>query len=209
MVAAVKDFVAAYNSVIDFVKEQNSYVPRAYGEETAAEPPPLYGEVMLRQLSAKLRSLVTDPVDGRPAELSSLWQLGINTGARGSETAKDGRFVVDEAKLLEALGADPEGVADLFGAGQAAGVADRIKDHLAAYTQSATGFVAARTGSLDRQQRQLRLQLDAAELRLEMREESLRRQFTAMEQALSRIQSQSSWLTSQLASLSWNTNNGK
>ena len=36
MVAAVKDFVAAYNSVIDFVKEQNSYVPRAYGEETAA-----------------------------------------------------------------------------------------------------------------------------------------------------------------------------
>jgi flagellar hook-associated protein 2 len=81
------------------------------------------------------------------------------------------------------------------------GVASRLAGLCEQYTLSGSGLVAAAESSLDSQVKALNDQIESAERRLEMREASLYRRFVAMEQALSRLQNRSAWLTAQLGSL--------
>ena len=81
------------------------------------------------------------------------------------------------------------------------GVASRLAGLCRQYTISGSGLVAAAESSLEAQVKGINGQIESAERRLDIREASLYRRFVAMEQALSRLQSQSAWLTAQLGSL--------
>lgn len=109
---AVTEFVGAYNNTIDFVNAQLTYDPQG-----GLAKPALYGESGLRRLKASLRSLAVDPVAGAAVGMTGLWQAGITTGPAGSVAAKQGRLVVDEARLRSVISSDLDGLKRLFGAG--------------------------------------------------------------------------------------------
>jgi flagellar hook-associated protein 2 len=68
-------------------------------------------------------------------------------------------------------------------------------------TRSGDGTVAIHVSSLNDSIDRLNKRADDVQARLDLRRESLMKQFTAMESALSRIQAQANWLTSQINAL--------
>ncbi|MCX6828985.1 MAG: flagellar filament capping protein FliD [candidate division Zixibacteria bacterium] len=84
------------------------------------------------------------------------------------------------------------------------GLGSRIDKNLDNITKSIDGSVARRTTALNNQIENLTKQISDYDKRLEARREDLLQQFNAMEEALSRYQSEGSFLTTQLASLSSN-----
>jgi flagellar hook-associated protein 2 len=80
------------------------------------------------------------------------------------------------------------------------GVARRLGELCRTFTLSGSGLVDEADRTITRQVRDLNSQIQSTERRIETRKESLYRRFTAMEQALSRMQSQSAWLSAQISS---------
>jgi flagellar hook-associated protein 2 len=131
--------------------------------------------------------------------LDELSDLGITvpraTGA-ATQDAKDGKLAIDDAKLTAALAADPSKVRDLF-EGFSAGLDTFIKSQT-----GTSGVLDARDKSADAEIKRITAQADLAETRIQANEKRLKAQFAAMETALLNSQSQSSWLSAQLGSLS-------
>jgi flagellar hook-associated protein 2 len=123
-----------------------------------------------------------------------LSQLGIST-------QKDGTLKVDGTVLKGAISDDLDGVVSLF-AGSAAteGLSAKLVDYLESVTDRSDGILASRKTATDSGLRRLDSQIERQEARLEQREETLRAQFTAMEQLVSSMNATSSYL-SQLPSL--------
>ncbi|MGB4418036.1 MAG: flagellar filament capping protein FliD [bacterium] len=196
--AAVKGFIEQYNSVFDFISSQ-----LAYNAETRTSGA-LFGETVLMQIQSNLRQMVGNPVEGFPEELKMLAQLGITTGKIGAGVTATGKLELDEEKFLKALEANPDGVANLLKA-----VGDKLHDELTALTRSTTGIISGREKAVKDRIADLKEQVERWEVRLEKREEALVRQFTAMEKALSQLQSQGTWLAGQIDTLAAGWNYGR
>jgi flagellar hook-associated protein 2 len=142
------------------------------------------GDSATRAIKEQVASAASAPVNGRsPAE------VGIVIG-------KDGTFTFDTAKFGAALAADPAKVQDMVTqlAGRVAGVATGasapLKGSLTLKIQGQEGLV-----------KNLGTQIESWDRRLELRRGALQRTYSALEVSLSKLQSQSSWLAGQLASL--------
>lgn len=107
-VTAVEDWVTAYNAAIDLLKEATKY------DSEAKKKGLLQGEELARSILINLRDQISRTVAGLPSDLNRLSQVGITTGAWGSDDF--GKLVLDKSKLKEALADHDEGVAKLFGA---------------------------------------------------------------------------------------------
>ncbi|WP_168217681.1 flagellar filament capping protein FliD [Occultella kanbiaonis] len=142
------------------------------------------GESTVRDASSRLLTAATAPVDGRsPSEI-------------GIVITRDGTVEFDEEIFREALATDPNRVTATLAA-----IAGRVAEAGAAFSAPKTGLLSARiTGEQDHV-KDIGTQIAEWDRRLESRRETLQRTYTAMEVALSRLQSQQSYLTSQLASL--------
>jgi len=81
------------------------------------------------------------------------------------------------------------------------GVAEQLSRALGSITDPIAGMVATREGSIEDTIESTQNQINAMELRLELKRSTLLRQFTAMEQAIAELNSTGSFLGSQLASL--------
>lgn len=117
----------------------------------------------------------------------------------GIEVDRYGKLVFNEAKFAEAYAADPDAVTDaITGVG---GFASRVQAVATAasdrFTGSITAAIEGRNAGIDR----LSDSIAQWDTRLALRRQTLERQYTALETALSRMQSQSAWLASQLESL--------
>jgi flagellar capping protein FliD len=103
-----------------------------------------------------------------------------------SADSLSGRLVLDEARLRDALAADPEGVAALLGSDAPQGIAARLDSVLDRFTGTSGalgGRVAAETARVSG----YRASIDQAGVRLTQRESLLRSQFTAMERSLGQL----------------------
>ena len=143
----------------------------------------LAGDASVRDLSSALLDAI-NPGDG-----TTLADIGI-------QTDRYGKLVFNEEKFAEAYAADAAAVtAKLSGA---TGLAARIEEVATGasdkYEGSITTSITGRTTGIDR----LNDSIEAWDERLELRRRTLTRQFTALETALSQMNSQSSWLTSQI-----------
>lgn len=149
--------------------------------------------VLSREPSARaLRSDVLETVFGD----------GTTTMATvGIQTDRYGKLVFDEKVFDEAYAADPAGVAARFTTGTTDGWAARVasvaEDASDGIDGTITSAITGRQSTIDR----LQDSIDAWDLRLELRQATLTRQYTAMETALSRLTSQGNWLAGQLGSL--------
>jgi flagellar hook-associated protein 2 len=181
----VRKFVADYNATARVFADLQKY-DAATGRAGA-----LIGDALVRGLENQLLRDVTGALGTAEARFGSLAQLGIRTDATGQLT-------LDEARLAAALAADFDGVAALFGG--ESGVAARAFERLEAVLAS-DGPLTARTDTLNRQSREISLEREAVDRRMESVEARYQAQFSALDTLLAQLQSTSQYLEQQLNSL--------
>ncbi len=125
---------------------------------------------------------------------------GTSLAGLGIQTDRAGKLVFDEAKFNEALAADPAKVAAAITG--PAGFAARVEKVATSASDSVTGTLTAAITGRNSSISRLESNIEAWDTRLELRRTSLERTYSALEVALSKMQSQSTWLAGQLSSLS-------
>ncbi len=183
----VKAMVDAVNAALDDVSTLTGYNSATKTAGTLA------GDSTLRDVRNQLLSAVTGGVDGK-----SLAPYGV-------QTDRTGKLVFDADKFKAAYAADPTGTAAKFTEPEApstvVGFAANLRDLAKSFSDSVDGTVTSaikgRTSLIDR------MEDDVADwdVRLEQRRANLQRQYGALEVALGKLQSQSSWLAGQISSL--------
>jgi flagellar hook-associated protein 2 len=201
--AKVQAFIDQYNSTIEFIrgKLNEKVVPNPQTDADRVKGV-LQNDSALSGLLANLRSAIADPVSGRPTASSLLSQIGVSTGA---STGDAGKLKLDSAKLTDALTnrfADTKALLNnATGDYSTMGLSQRLDSIVNAWTDSSTGIISSRISSEQSTIDALTQRSADMDVRLATREQALKAQFTAMETALSQAQSQSAWLTSQIAQL--------
>jgi flagellar hook-associated protein 2 len=201
--AKVESLVNSVNGLLDSV---DSYTDAT---STAAA---LKGDSTLRQLATKALDVLAYAIgtDGAAATI-------------GLQLTRDGRYTFDKAKFTEQLAVDPARVRRMFdgttptgGADDdltttadngtsAVGIAAKLMELAKSATDSTIGSLSVLAKGADARAKTLEDSIAAWDLRLEMRRETLNRQFTAMETALSTMKNQSNWLASAMSSMSSKT----
>lgn len=204
----LKAFITSYNDAMEFlatktsekkvVKEDGSALTSAEAAKGA-----LSGDIGLRNIMSEMRVSVSESIAGLPGNLNSLASLGITTGAStgGGATNADavkGKLVFDEKVFDAAMDSNPLGVQKLMGGVDGTpGLSDAYSDLFKPMVE-ANGTFDQRIDMAGRELTRVKDAIARMDDRLAKREEVLRKQFTAMELALARSQSQT---TDLLASL--------
>ncbi|TCL81090.1 flagellar hook-associated protein 2 [Curtobacterium sp. PhB128] len=142
----------------------------------------LMGDGTTRDAVQRLGSTMSAPVGGKSPS-----SIGISI-------TKDGSFTFDAEVFQKALTTDPEGTQAML-----SGVAANVG---AAATAASDKYDGSITTTITGQQavaKDLNTQIDSWTDRLTMRRASLQTLYSSLETSLSKLQSQSSWLASQLA----------
>lgn len=167
----------------------------------------LKGDSLLYGVYSRVRSTTMARVEGLSTTYNNLSAIGITTGSY----QEGGKLYIDESKLRQALTADPEGVMELFTtSGETAsneGLAVRLYDELTKSMKLITDKAGSSTSyydnsSIGREIGRINTTIDQMEDRLSDMEDRYYRQFTAMEQAIQRMNQQSMWLAMQFGGYS-------
>jgi flagellar hook-associated protein 2 len=190
--AKVKKFVDSYKALQSQMSQLRSFEP------TTKKAGPLLGDALLRGIETDVRAKLSGSVSGLTGNYQTLASIGVTTN-------KDGTLALDSDKLSKALAADFDGVGKLFGSTD--GVAARLSTALTARLAD-TAELNQRTKALNA--KSVTLQKEQAALETRMAEVARRynQQFNALDSMLSNLQSTSSFLTTQLASIA-NINSSK
>ncbi len=177
----LQEFVDAYNKVVDVVNKELTY------GGTTKDGSTLFGDSTLRQLQRTLGSNIsTNYTNG--SEQVSLGLLGI-------EMDNTGKLSIDSTKLDKTLSTDPRAIDNIFaGDGGNDGVAKVLQDMVDTYTRSSTGLLSSKTESLNSRIKVFDTQIERIEQSATALSEQLNRQFAALEQAMSQLNSQQSYL---------------
>lgn len=179
MTSKVKDLVDSLNFALSDIASLTSYDPTT---QVAGQ---LFGESAVRGL----RNALLDTL--YPADGTTMASVGI-------QIDKDGKFTFDADAFSAAYAKDPASVAAMFtGGGFAQRVADVAKAASDQYTGTLTSAIKGHNSEIDT----LQDSIADWDIRLDLRRQTLTRQYTAMETALGQMHSQSSWLASQIGSL--------
>ncbi|MDT0156379.1 flagellar filament capping protein FliD [Microbacterium sp. ARD32] len=157
-------------------------VPTGVGETTTLGV--FTGDSTVRALRLALSDAVQHPVDG------------ISPSSIGISVDRHGVLSFDQARYSAALAEDPAQVARVF-----AGVAERVQNVSETYSDKHEGLLTARITGQQKEVDGLGDQIERWDVRLAQRKATLERTYAQLEVQLSRMQSQSSYLTSQLAAL--------
>jgi flagellar capping protein FliD len=198
----VSSLVTAANGLLEAIESYTSA-----SSATAV----LKGDSAMRGLVNQVLNTVSTAVGG-----SSASQAGL-------QLTRDGAFTFDKEVFTAKLKSEPALVQKLFlgtpagmgpdgktGGGDdvaaVQGIAARLGDLAASASNSTTGTLTLLATSRDKAAADMQDKVDAWDVRLAMRKQTLSAQFTAMETALGTLQNQSSWLSSQITSLpQWST----
>ena len=146
---------------------------------------PLAGDSTLRNA----RRMLTSTLYG--GALGGLADLGVSVDRSGDLT-------FDQAAFDKAYKADPVAVTNRLAAG---GFAERVQTAAKSLSDSGTGLVSTAIAGREATVKDLSSRIDAWDDRLAAKKAALTRQFAALETALNKMQSQSSWLAGQISSL--------
>ena len=210
--SAVSSMIDAANKAIQAVKDNTD----SSQGSTAA----LKGNFPLIQLADQIRTKLSDAIT---VPVSSDFPTGqVSPATIGIQLTKDGTITFDSAKFSDVLSSNPALAQQLAGGltgvgldGTANTPDDTIdSDGLAARlsvlaeiaSDSVSGAIVTMANGSDSTAKDIQSQIDAWTLRLQQRKETMTAQFNALESALSSLQSQGNWLTSQINNLpKWNS----
>lgn len=216
----IKGFVEEYNKIVEEVNGKlNEKVNRDFKplsdeqkEEMSEKEIELWEEKarsgLLRSDSSisnvmnNMRSLLYEQVDGTDSAYNTLYSIGITTS---SSYTDNGKLEIDEDQLRQAIEDDSEGVYQLFAASgsttETQGLARRMRETLdngvSALAERAGGYkgkLLPHQFTLGRNMENIEDRIAQFEDRMVSVENRYYRQFTAMEQAMSRANSQSNYL---------------
>ena len=200
--AVSDDRVAIANKVNLFVNSFNALqaqIKRLGGYDSATKVAgPMLGDSLLNSISSQIRGTLQRPVTGIGGDYTTLASIGITTKA-------DGSLTINDAKLQTALNADLDSVGRLFGSTH--GVATTMATQIDQRLQS-SGALDARSQNLLVQQRQLAQRQSSIDSRMQSLMANYVRQFTALDNMLSSMQTTSSFLSQQIEGLA-NLRNSK
>jgi flagellar hook-associated protein 2 len=190
-VTAVQSLVDAANNALAEIKKQSS-AGTANPDGTRSGQGVLSGNGLMRDLSMQIIRAVSDAVG-----TSSAGSLGISV-------TRDGTLSLDKDKLLRSLQDDPAGVRAVLAPADAGatGVAQRLSELATKSTRSGDGSITLAIDSQNILIKDLNTRIADWDVRLQLRQDSLKRTYSALEVSLSQLKSQSSWLAGQLNSLS-------
>ena len=207
--AKFKAFVEAYNAVVDFTRGKitEKSDPKA-ATVTDAKKGVLYGDSGLTTILSNLRNGLMNPLTGagNAATMDEMHEIGLSTGSAVSTLDPGkvaGRLTFDEAKFNKAWDADRASVERLIrgdGTVTGQGFTQRMDSMLKGMTDVG-GLLDGRINGAGSELKTLASRLANMDRRLEKKEEFYKRQFTALETALSRSQSIQQQLAGQLAGL--------
>jgi flagellar hook-associated protein 2 len=209
---AILDFISCYNDAISTIESYNEI-----DIDTAAKPivGELQGETMVRMIPSILRRLATTvnsdltsgnasyTYQGNTGILNSLEDIGVWTGSETSSEFNYGNrlAVKDETKLdymLENYFDEVEQMFKGISSGSNDGLAEGLYKYSNSVSQSSSGEIAEKISSLTDDIQDQTDTIADLEDELADYQEQLWTEFTAMEEAISNMQSELSWLTSQL-----------
>ena len=192
---AINDFVKAYNALQGTAGTLTTFDA---DKKTAAA---LVGDSTLRNLQTSIRSTLTSPQAGGAGELTMLSQIGVSF-------TKDGTLSVDSDKLKSALATNLDGVSKLFSSatGSTSGYGKQL-DALVTKATSTGGALKVATDGINTSLKQLDEQYTDMQARVGAKVEYYRAQFTQLDLLVSRMNSTSSYLTQQFASMSSSSDN--
>jgi flagellar hook-associated protein 2 len=198
-------FVDVYNSTVDAIRAKldERSVPNAR-TDAERQQGMLNGDTTLTAILSQMRQAIYTPVSGLPTGMSSLADLGVSTGSASATISRDalaGKLQIDDAVLDAALASNPSGVRDLLAGPANVGGWARAFETVVHNADTTGGTIDVRITGADAELKRLQAAMADMDDRLALKEQTLRAQFTAMETALSQSQTQSSWLSGQLASL--------
>ncbi|MFI5932661.1 flagellar filament capping protein FliD [Actinoplanes sp. NPDC051494] len=199
----LQSLVDAANAALAEVTTQTKYDP------STKVSSPLTGDFMVRQMSSSILSSISQGLtyrkEGAPAapdktadpaviaadkaanvvKFGSLSKLGI-------ELDRSGQLTFDQEKFTASYNADPTAI-------KQAGIAfgDSIRAVANTQIENVTGAVTGRKNAID----SMNLQIDNWDVRLAAKKTALTKQYAGLETALGKLQSQSTWLSGQIASL--------
>jgi flagellar hook-associated protein 2 len=193
----LKAFVSAYNDAVDLVRSKLSEkrVVNPQSDDDAKQGA-LFGDDTLDSVLTSMRQAIS---------AAGLDSRGVSVASTGSGTSPDalaGKLTFNQATFDTAWAAGPSAVKAKLGSPDAAGFAQSFESVLDPITRSGDGLLDQRVSDADSELTYIKDSLATMDLRLQTKEDMLRKQFTAMEQAIAASQSASSSLASQLAQLS-------
>ncbi|RLK48229.1 flagellar hook-associated protein 2 [Alkalispirillum mobile] len=180
---AVREFVEAYNTLQGTLTELNAYDP----EEDEAGP--LNGDATLRSVQSRMRQLINEPIPNAEGPVQTLADLGMTT-------QRDGTLSVDDQQLSQALNENRLDVVRLF-TDEEDGMTRRLEDAVDEFT-GADSVIGNRTDSLQDRMGALEPQQERLDNRMERREESLIREFSAMDQMVAEMNQTGDYLANNL-----------
>lgn len=186
VVDRVNTFIDAYNSVISYVGSQSISDP----ENDISGP--LIGESAAARLISNLRETIASEY-ASSSVITALSQVGVST-------SQSGRLEFDEDTFRDALSENFDDVSAIFT--ESDGVNAALRTVIERYNDSTDGIVTTRIDTLSERAFDMTEDIEDFDDRMDVYEERLRRQFTAMEVAIGRLQSAQSTLLALLPSSS-------
>jgi flagellar hook-associated protein 2 len=187
-----EDLVKAVNDVLGFLSDNSAVTTTSTTTGASAAKGGIFtGNSSIRTVSDQLLTAVAAPIGGKsPSEY-------------GIVITRNGDFTFDKDKLTAALAADPAATTAAI---------EEVASRVAAATKSATdpsqGSVTSLIKGRQSEVRDLTNQISDWDQRLSSRRATLQATYTRMEVLLGGLQSQSSWLSGQLAGLAASSKSG-
>jgi flagellar hook-associated protein 2 len=201
VVAQVQSFIKQYNAVVGKIQTQlTTKPPTSRLSASELQTGTLFGDLDLTTLVNRMRQAVYGPVKELPAEMSSLADIGISTGAASgkstpSQSAVEGQLTLNTAQLESALAAHPAEVEKML-QGWAKGFQSIVE-----VNAGPGGSLEARIEGDGTQATQMSQRITTMNEMLAVRQKALQTEFIAMERVVQQNQAQASWLSSQMASM--------
>jgi flagellar hook-associated protein 2 len=194
--AAIQQFVTDYNSTISSIQTQLAQAPSSSDPTQGT----LFGDSELSDLLSSMRTAMYSSVSGLSSGMSNMIDLGVSTGATSGSGAPSassiaGNLTLNATTLTNALAANPTGVQQVL-EGWANSFASVVKP-----ASDPGGTIDQRVQGDNSQVSLLDQRISDMQSALADKQTQLTNQFAALEAALSQNQSESSWLTSQIAAL--------
>jgi flagellar hook-associated protein 2 len=153
----------------------------------------LTSDLTIKALTAKVIQAVTGAVGGKSA------------ATYGLQSTSTGTLTFDKAKFTAAYNADPDGTRAVLAPTTGTGVAQRLASVATLVSDPVSGTITSTIASQNSVIKNLNDDIADWDIRLAQRQTNLQTTYTAMEVALQKLQSQASWLSSQLAGLQANS----
>jgi len=213
----IQAFVEAYNSYLEYNKQlTKAGMTERVGDykKTKQEQGVFTGDMTLLRLENMLKRAVSDAYPSREEDpIKMLMEIGVSTGDVNAEweRIKEGKLVIDKAKLNSVLTEKPDAVKEFFGSDSDGdnrtdtGMAFRLEEILDPYVRTGKNIISSKINLQDEQIESADNRIERHARHVQKYEEKLRQKFANMEKSISGAKSQGDWLKQQMKGLSGNS----